>query len=52
MRMSIRILFPSFAAFLAAMFAIAGALHADESAAVKAKFQNPPREYSSGPLWV
>ncbi len=44
---------------LGSMFALAGwflaiapATHAIDSAAVKKLFADPPREYSSGPLWV
>ena len=39
-------------AFLCLVFAIGVAAEADDSAGVKALFADPPREYSSGPLWV
>jgi len=35
------------------LMAFAGiSVEAEDSASVRAKFINPPREYSTGPLWV
>ncbi|MCI0493188.1 MAG: hypothetical protein L0Z07_09655, partial [Planctomycetes bacterium] len=36
---------------LAALF-LGAASHAADSTSLKARFDNPPREYSTGPLWV
>jgi hypothetical protein len=39
-------------ASLIGVFSVAGLAGADDSARVKAIFADPPREYSSGPLWT
>lgn len=40
------------AAFILCVIITAGRVQAEDSAAVKALFANPPRQYASAPLWV